>query len=381
MRSSLSALLLVAPVLAQDTLSKGDVARIVDEYMAARAATEFDPWERLSLYGDLRLRQEESFELQGKPARHRSRLRLRLGATWAAADNLEVGARLSTGSRTDPRSPYATLGDGFAGLELSLDRAYATWRPETAPGLSVTAGKFSNPMRRNPVYGELVWDADVQPEGLSIGYQAADLGPLDRVDLSLGQYILVEQQLEKDTWATFVSAAARRSLARDVDLGLSANYTFVNDPVPGGSALLLADNRGNTLVGGQFAEDFGILDLIGDVTLEGDRGPLIFSAEWIDNLRAENLNAGWATGVAWGRAKDAGDWRVYYQFQNIETDAVFSPLSQDDFLRGTGHRSHLFGVNRQLTDGTGLHLWTLISAPEAGGRDEWRVRLDLTIKF
>lgn len=368
--------LLLLPVLAaaavaqDDAPTKGDIARVVDEYLAARAEAEPSPFDRLSLYGDLRLRQEESFDLAGKPDRHRSRLRLRLGATWAVDDTLEVGARLVTGSRTDALSPHVTLGDGFEGLELSLDRAFATWRPEGAPDSSLTAGKFGNPARRNPVYGELLWDGDVQPEGLSIGQS------LPGVDLVLGVFALQELATEDDGWITFAQAATEARLSSTTRARLSAAYTFVDD-----ASVAFADNRGNATSMGAFASDFGVLDVVGDLRLEGAGPPWVLSLEWIDNLRADQDGNGWAAGVACGGLASAGDWRAAYQFQSIEQDAVFSPLAQDDFLRATGHASHLLSVERQLTDAIGLRLWGLVSEPEMGGDDEWRVRLDLNIKF
>ncbi|MBI2821573.1 MAG: putative porin, partial [Acidobacteria bacterium] len=108
------------------------------------------------------------------------------------------------------------------------------------------------------------------------------------------------------------------------------------------------------------------------------------------NLRARiPQDEGWAVGVALGKAQNRGDWRFYYQWQVIEQDAVFSPFSQDDFLFQTNHRSHLLGINNQLTEKVGLHLLGLGSARDKtspgpttdSDQIQWRVRLQVNVRF
>ena len=80
---------------------------------------------------------------------------------------------------------------------------------------------------------------------------------------------------------------------------------------------------------------------------------------------------------------------MYYQWQAVEQDAVFSAFAQDDFLFATNHRSHLVGANYQARENVGVHLWGLFSARDRTfpGRttdsddEQWRVRLDVNVKF
>ncbi len=328
------------------------------------------PEKRYSFGGDFRLRQEASLDQEGKPDRYRLRVRMRMGARWQVDDEVEVGTRLVTGDSGDPRSPHSTFGDGFDGLEVSLDRAYATYRPVALPSFWVTGGKFSHPLRRNPVYGELVWDGDIQPEGIALGQSVGS------VDLALGHFALLESSKADDAWVTFLQAATETDLSEETRGRLSASYTFVND-----AAAALGDNRGNALAGGDFVSSFGVLDVIGDLTLRSGVQPWTLAAEWIENLRASEDERGWALGAAWGSQSEPGDWRLAYQLQSIQRDAVFSPLVQDDFLLATDHKSHLVSVERKLSRAVQLRLWSLISKPESGGSEEWRVRLDLNIRF
>lgn len=380
---------------AQD-LDEDEVARIVDEYLAARdAALEPSPWdgffERFSASGDLRLRAESS-EIAAPgddDERERMRLRARLGATWAVDDSVLVGGRLVTGSREDPRSPHATFGDGFEGLELSLDRAFLTWRPAAIESAWVTAGKFANPQRTNPVYGEFAWDADVQPEGIALGW-GADLGANGtRLELSAGEYILVEQSLAEESLATAVQVALTSPLAAGVEGQLSVGWFRVSDPTPDGGTQLVGKNGGNALEDRDgdgtpdgFAEDFGVLDVVASVRLDRGERPLTLAVEALENLEAAEESSGYVLGLSWGRASRAGDWRVVLQRHHVEREAVFSVFAQDDSPRTTDHEGWLAGVNRQLTDDIGLRFWGMTSEPiEGDGEDLWRLRLDLNVKF
>ena len=66
--------------------------------------------------------------------------------------------------------------------------------------------------------------------------------------------------------------------------------------------------------------------------------------EYILNLLAEGEDQqGWAIGISLGKYKKQGGWKLYYQWQVVEEDAVFSAYAQDDFLFQTNHESHVFG--------------------------------------
>ena len=359
------------------------------------------PWtgvmERLKLYGDVRLRHESSFQLVGKKDRHRERLRFRLGANYAVDDELLFGARLVTGDREDPKSPHVTFGDGFDGLEFTLDRAFLTYRPSWLEGARFTGGKFGHPFRRNPVYGELVWDADVQPEGLVTDYTASDVGPFSTLTVAAGSFFLLEQSGGDDAYALAGQVAGSLDLTEDASGSIALGYHHYGDPTPDGAVSILSENTGNAVVDidgdtfpDRFVSDFGILNPIVSVDYGGWALPARFSVEYVKNTRAEiDRDEAWAAGFSVGRSSNRGDWRGYYQWQIVEEDAVFSPVAQDDFLLTTNHRSHLAGINYQLSDKIGLHLWALVSArdhtspgPTTMSDDEqWRVRLDLNVKL
>jgi len=356
-----------------------------------------DVFDRLKLYGDFRLRAEQDFKLDDRKDRDLQRLRLRFGVNYQLTDDVLLGTRLVTGNKDDPNSTHVTLGDGFDDIEINLDRAFLTYRPEWWENSYVTAGKFNNPLYRNPVYAELVWDADIQPEGAAAGRSIHDVAGFEELGVTLAAYSLLEQGDADDANMLVGELKARFPLGEQGNATLSSSYTYYGDTTPDGASALLNENAGNAVIDtngdgtpDEFVSDFGIWHTILGTQYSGWKTPVTFATEYIKNTRAEiDADSGWAAGLSLGGNAKQGDWRAYYQWQVIEQDAVFSAFAQDDFLFSTNHKSHLFGVNYQLTDKIGLHLWGLVSARDETGTtatsdsdsNQWRVRLDLNVKL
>jgi hypothetical protein len=342
--------------------------------------------------GDFRLRAESNQKLPDADARNRARLRFRLGANYQATEHLKLGFRARTGNPDDPNSPHQDLGGTGSGgvfnsFEFNLDRAYLHYAPDWAPGLGFFGGKFHRPGFRNPVYGELAWDDDVQPEGYAFTY-AGETGGMEW-DAYLGQYILLEQGGTEDAWMLNAGAHGRVESGESSRFDVALNYFFYGDTTPGSSTAILGDNQGNALAtgGNDFLSEFGILDPVVAWTTTDFGQPLTLSGEFLLNTRAAAGvgDQGWALGAAWGSTSAPGDSKFYYQYQSIEQDAIFSAFCQDDFLLGSNQDAHVLGWKQQLADNVGLHVWALVSAPnEAFGGDDdnrYRFRVDLNLSF
>lgn len=132
--------------------------------------------EKLTLFGDLRLRYEyrdvqngfDNFddgvvEPDGADSRDdvsRFRYRLRVGARVAFRDDLEFGFRLASGNEAEEvTSTNTTFGDAFGKDGVYIDQVYLRWNG--LGGLTLMAGKFDMPMWTT----EMFWDHDVTPEG------------------------------------------------------------------------------------------------------------------------------------------------------------------------------------------------------------------------
>ncbi|MGH8165448.1 MAG: putative porin, partial [Rhodanobacteraceae bacterium] len=103
--------------------------------------------------------------------RNRARYRLRIGLKGTLIDDWFFGLRLETS--TNPRSTNVTFGDDTAAGPgpfaknsdgISVGQAYFGYKG--FPGLKLTAGKMPNPF----VTSSMVWDGDINPEGLAEQY-------------------------------------------------------------------------------------------------------------------------------------------------------------------------------------------------------------------
>jgi len=399
------AALLAIPILLAGTAARAQtttvdpeaVAKAVEEYLAKRqeltASKEPSRWEsaltKLSLYGDLRLRHESQVKRDDQDDRHRERLRLRLGANYQVHPELQVGTRIVTGDPDDPNSPHVTLGSGFDKLQMHFDRIFAKYTPECWKGSYATAGKFAHPFTTNPIYGELVWDQDIQPEGIAGGFGEKLDGTISRYDVVVGQYLLIEQNNAHDTSMSVAQASANIDLGEETTSTAAIGYYYYGATSPDGAAELVGDNQGNQVTAGAYDSDFGIVNPILTVTQPISEVPVTLIGEFIANVRTGDRKFGWALGAAAGTAAKPGDWRGYYQWQVVEQESIFSAFSNDDFLLATNHRSHVFGAKYRVVDKVVFHAWALASRPDHRGTtvttdsltDQWNLRFDIDISF
>lgn len=117
----------------------------------------------LKFYGDFRLRiQADQADKRGGD-RNRGRFRLRFGFEKRFNKEWLIGFRLASGDTSEPTSANASMGGAFSEKDVWIDLAYATYTPQSVPGLLVTMGKIKNPL----VHTAMTWDSDVNPEGIA----------------------------------------------------------------------------------------------------------------------------------------------------------------------------------------------------------------------
>jgi len=347
-------------------------------FLSAQASAQGDP--QFEFYGDARFRLEfnDNDAGIGVKDRHRQRMRFRLGTNVIFDEEVKIGARLVTGNPDDPNSTHVDIGSGFDDMTVSLDRLFLTYTPASLDGLTVDIGKFPLRMLRNPVYGELAWDADVQPEGLQMEYASGEWG------VRFGMFEQLHQSSAEDIWMSYTQIYWSQAKTAPSRFETALAYFFHGDPNPdsGDPFAISRDDPlyGNALSGGQFVSDYGVLNAMAAF----HTGDFVFSGELFHNTRAADGlgDSGAAVGAAW----KSGDHKLYYQFQAIEQDAVFAPYAQDDFLIATNTRAHVAGWILRLTERMSMRVWVLVSEPEemlAGFPTDtvYRFRAELNLDF
>ena len=381
-----------------DALREQDRARSLAPDVEAGGSSFFD---RVEPFADMRLRHEWDGRADAEN-RNRERVRFRFGATTQVNEWMKAGFRLRTGSRDDPQSPYHNFGreaddnQMLRGVEFNLDRVYMTAEPPFLDGAFVTIGKFGHPFAHNPVYGELVWDDDVQPEGIVGGWRGMPAENLE-LELTAGQYLLLSQD-DFDEFSAFVAqGAAKLKIDEHWSVMGAVGWYRYGDTEPDDSLGAVNDNNGNSVridltdpndpFADKYLADFHILNPIASATYRGLSMPVTLAGEYVLNTGADgdtrDGNTGWAIGGSVGQTKQPGDWYVFYQYQRIEQDAVFSPFSQDDFRFGTNFKGHVYGAKYKVSDRFSVRGWGLTARPVDGPSigNSTRLRLDLDASF
>lgn len=135
--------------------------------------------------------------------RDRLRARLRFGFETSLGYGWSMGARLSSGSLTDPISTNQTLGNTGFRYQLGIDMAYVDWTGNSRTGrhtLDLSAGRIRSPWF---TASDLVYDQDLMFDGVAANYR---LG-LMRDDpyahfafVTVGAFPLQEVELASDKW-------------------------------------------------------------------------------------------------------------------------------------------------------------------------------------
>lgn len=375
-------------------------------YRFERFLSNFD------IYGQIRVRQETDFERINRPTRNRQRLRLRLGATYQLNSAVKIGGRMTTGDRKSALEPlersgaplsYQNLGDAFDKFEFNLDRIYFELTPDCLPDTTVWLGKFRIPLKFNPIFegpvGDLVWDEAAQAEGFAARRVLTDFCGADDLYLAGGISPVWELSNGNEAALYYSQIWADKRIAEPFQISVGATYFHWTNLNPNGNTDLSSqNNNGNATVpvGPNpedviFASQFRILNPMLVFRIDStNHHPLLFAWETFVNFGSfsNDRDTGYSVGLSYGPASNSskqGNWELYYTWNSVEQESVFTPVGQDDFLRSTNFRGHMTGYRCFLWDNVPMRISFLSSKPIipiGGSREtEWRGRIDLTANF
>lgn len=340
-----------------------------------------DPWKRLKVTADGRLRAEGTFDQVNGEDRIRGRLRFRLGADYQIADGLKAGMRFTTLSDgRDANNPHWDFGDadGFSATEVGIDRLFLEWKPESS--WTLTGGKFAHVYTRPSPVRELAWDDDVQPAGL-----AAVWAPKSDGDVSFDVRGIYGVATEVNS--TTGSGADPSVLGAQANVYFKANETTTITLATSYSAWSSLRNftldQGNTADNGGFA----IWDTYLGLALAGEGFSQVTGfGQYFNNLDDDTgEDSGYAAGVQFGQTKGKGNWNVFGAYYDLDANAVFSAVAQDDTpIAGTGlgagMSGFMAGVQYFVLENVSLRLWGLTSDADAS-EDPYRIRFDIDFRI
>lgn len=344
----------------QESVDRGsdNLARAIGESAASGWLARWQ-WK-----GDLRVRTEAIQQEYNPVDRNRNRFRLRAGAMVRVNDNTRVEVQFASGEGGDARSSNQTFTDANSRKSLDLDLAYAEWAPTEAWRL--TAGKMRYPWVRTQSF---FFDNDVNPEGVAAAWQQGTTGLFGSVFYaglsersSFAESSMVGGQFgwraaRSDGSRTLVAAAyydhhgvQGYNTFQGAGAGSSGLGPFGNTTTTQAARCRRAVYSAAGAVSPCLANDYDIVEVLGEHQFTAGPQPLLLYANIARNLKADNgvsspipsadvpagLDTAWAVGFNYGRtnANLPGSWEIGYVYQRIEKDALFAQWIDSDFAAG-----------------------------------------------
>jgi len=314
--------------------------------------------QKINIKGDVRFRIQPEWGKGLNPShiRVRERMRARLGVEAKVNETISAGARLVTGGTADPRSTNITLGDSTAGGDfsktgVSFDQYYIKFQPDYKylTGSKLWLGKFPNPFDTT----ELVWDPDINPEGIAFQYMSPflDIGyvPKTKIYANGGVFWLLEiakADTDPMMWGAqtgFISQIYPE-FGTTLDVGAAIydvtrmqNRNWATVAAANTNSLqTLADAEFNPTRVNTLKYDYQPLDLI--VKLDNKRlfsieAPNGLYSDFVYNNPAANGNIGYMFGgyVGERNIKEFGQWNAWFEWRYLGRDSVPDIMPDSDF--------------------------------------------------
>lgn len=299
--------------------------------------------------GDLRLRYHyEHFGSTTTKDRHQGRFRLRVGAkkTWLEKQ-IEAGFRLASGSTNSPTSTNQSFDTIMSEKDVWIDQAYAKLKPKTIEGLEVVGGKMKNPL----FHTNVVWDSDVNPEGVWAVYACPGAAPFEPF-AGIGYFMTEESStgLDGSLTAYQVGIMVPIPLGEDTEWTIAGTYY---DWKYYETTFATAANNTTSMGGTRLAaEEFDVVNITTEVKTKVSAVPVSAWFDWAhntENILASNQDNAYGVGVKVGQNKKEGDLSGAYKYAHIEAEAVPSGLNDSTFGT-TNVRGHEVGVIYNVTD-------------------------------
>ena len=366
----------------------------------------------------------------------RERIRLRIGADFKLSDEFYGGFQLSTGQTADSDNQtvgQAGQGGGFGKFPIYISKAFLGWEPKK--GLGAVVGKQPNPFYTNDQ--GLVWDADINPVGLSEKAELHKLlgwvGPWE-ITLNAGQFTYSDNN---EGWSRAANGTAVNGTDKANDAILFQAQAVVGfkfddstrfTTAPGFLTYNAASTAGGTLSNGSpFTADNGtrglqLLLLPGDFTtkiaglktkfvwdvsynLDGKtRAYDVYGLAQNSTDQTKNRSGGqddlaWLIGVVLGENKKKGDYSLLANYRQTGLTSVDPNLNDSDFANsklntkgfklGAGYNlsnnvvlslayQNAFNLRSRLNSGS----FTTTAARALADRNNVQIlQADVTVKF
>ncbi|MFH1371384.1 MAG: putative porin [Planctomycetota bacterium] len=346
--------------------------------------------ENIKIGGDFRFRYEGIDAQSGGKwgsSVNRNRIRARLNLDARVNDDIDLGFRLASGS-ADPVSTNQTLGDSFSSKDIWLDRAYFDWHPGTMKGFNFIGGKMPLPFYRVGS-NQLIWDDDLNPEGLAAKYVLPLSSSLNAYVDGGGFWVgHADTSTAPDTSLWAVQCYLKNTFEdKGYLLGGMSYYNYGNIESAGDLATVWKGSSnffGNTSTGGNFKYDYDIVEGFAEYGFKLADFPVAVFGDYAHNTASPGSKSnGWLVGTTFNMAKDPGSWQIGYDYRDIDSDAVIGQFNDSDFIGGgTDGKGHRFNFVYQLSKNFQAGLTYFLNEKKNSAEDKYRrLQADMVFKF
>lgn len=298
---------------------------------------------KTQIKGDVRLRYEDQ-NADGGAARDtdRQRVRARFGVYSEINPQVDAGIRLATGSSSDARSTNENLDNYFVKKSSWVDLAYLDYHPTALPNLHLIGGKMLQPWVN---MGDVIWDGDINPEGLTATYKHA-IGGKNELFGSAGYYNLKDNvdgegvQFRHDMKMYAGQLGGRFGLTDNLKLTVGGSvYGFDGEGEDTATTLSINGNTRN--------EEFKLYEGFAQMDVSGLAIPLAMYGQFVKNADAsDDRDTAWLVGA---KTKVFDKWGLDYNYRDVQRNAVVGAFTDSDFGGGyTGARGHKLKVSYDI---------------------------------
>lgn len=368
------------------------------------------PWpDKITLKGDLRIREEyidQGDDSKGKGGftENRLRLRARLAVEARINDELKAVIGLSSGD-DDPVSGNQTLGQEFSRKPIRLDLAYAEWTPSVISDLGAGAVTLDGGKMRNPfiMVSELIWDPDVNPEGLAASYRIPDTEYLEAM-ANAGAMWYYERKSGPETMLYTGQLGLKVKPAKGYNILIGGSYYYFtnvkgyhafdykNDDKATGANFYGNSSENNAGSGNTnmvYANEFHELEALVQVGFPLPLPSVMTTGkiygDYVKNLDPSSDNAGYQFGLQLGELRDKGDAMIGYAYRKLEKDATMGAMTDSDWWGGgTDGKGHQVKAGCQIFKNWSLNATYFFKNQKEMSKADVnydRFQLDLTAKF
>ena len=351
--------------------------------LASGASQGAEWYEKIKLGGDFRDRYDGIQDESKDYDRHRNRIRARLSLKASITEDFTFISRFATGIN-DPASTNRTLTGAFTTKEFWLDLAYFDFHPVKAPGLHIYGGKMKNSIYK-PAKNQLVWDGDVNPEGIAVNF-GRDVSEKVSYFLTGSWYTVMEQKSDQDIYMLGVQGGLKIKTSDKTHVAFGTNY-FGYQNIKGSEALFDGFFFGNTSVDDDgtdvFANDYMLVEGFGEFGFKTGKASWTVYGSYVNNTAADSLKTGYIAGLGVKGGKDRGAWKLNGFYKWIEADGVIGLFADSDFGGGTTDVKG-YAISGGYAIAKNVELASTIFVNTRGvenGTDFTRLFFDLKMKF